>query len=291
MTKTVAWGQYSGIVKIVPPAEWKQSLPPIPSRALADVRIKQPIQQNMLGQAGLFRQTNVEKQKTRPLSIEEWFRKSQDKKFAGPGPKDIDRTVDRDSKEAKELRMREAQEFKRKREETRSKREQALNRKKERQAAAKTAQGGDSADASVADVTMDGVEDEDGGGPSASQNEKGVGAALEGPAEAAEVVERVEENVLAVPPLDPSHESPHSSPDPLAKTPESSADDVPEWYEKFDPARDWLPEGAEPTDYTPEACAAIEKRFWKTMGFGEPSWYGADLLGEQQNAKTSVVAH
>lgn len=42
----------------------------------------------------------------------------------------------------------------------------------------------------------------------------------------------------------------------------------------------WLPADTKPEDYTPEACRELERKFWRTMGLGEPAWYGADLEGE-----------
>ena len=82
-----------------------------------------------------------------------------------------------------------------------------------------------------------------------------------------------------VPPLDPSSSgSAHSSPDPIALTPESES--IPPFYQTFDPASSWLPENTRLEDYSVEACAQMERKFWKGLGVGEPGWYGADLLGE-----------
>ena len=274
MTKTVPWGQYSGIVKVIPPDGWKRTLPPIPSRALANVRIKSPIQQNMLGQAGLFRQTNVEKMKNRPLSIQEWFEKSQDRRFVGPGPKDLDPTLDRDSKAAKEKRAGEEVERKKNRDETRRKRLAATARRTERLAAAARAgveapqpeDGSEGED--QADETQHAEQTEPVDLPAVQQENEGDTIMVAGPP------------VDTVPPLDPSsRHSPQSSPDPLAKTPESNSEAVPEWYETFDFSQAWLPKDTRPEDYTPEACLNLERKFWKTMGLGEPSWYGADLQG------------
>jgi hypothetical protein len=126
VTKTVPWGQYSGIAKIIPPAEWTDALPPISKQTLNDVRIKTPIQQTMLGRSGLFRVTNVEKRRTHPFDVQEWFKKSQSKQFVGPGPKEGDKALDRDSKDAKERRARMLAEAE---QERRQKREAAKRRK------------------------------------------------------------------------------------------------------------------------------------------------------------------
>ena len=82
MTKVDHWGRRSGIVKVIPPKlaplslvpclarprtssltarlsvcrEWVAALPPIDPSAIANIKIKHPIQQNMVGITGLFRQ-------------------------------------------------------------------------------------------------------------------------------------------------------------------------------------------------------------------------------------------
>lgn len=270
VTRTVPWGQYSGIVKIIPPTDWTNTLPPIPASSLANVKIKSPIQQNMLGQAGLFRQTNVEKMKNRPLSIKEWFDKCNNPKFAGPGPKDVDVTLDRDSAAAKQKRAEEEAERKRKKMEMREKRQAAAARRESRRTAS---QAEAKIEESVNGEAEEEIHEED-------QKMEEV-ATKAGQVASAEATTQ-EPEATDVPPLDPSsRHSPQSSPDPLAKTPEStsSVDPTLEWYQNLDLASAWLPKGTSTSDYTPEACAHLERKFWKTLGLGEPGWYGADLQG------------
>ncbi|WWD16757.1 hypothetical protein CI109_101189 [Kwoniella shandongensis] len=245
--KTVPWGQYSGIVKIVPPSSWSSTVPPIPKSSLADVSIRAPIQQNFLGQAGLFRIANVVKNKNRPLSVKEWFEKSNDKKFKGPGPKDGDRTTNRDSKEAMERREKIREEMRKAKLQRAEKRKAAEQRKSERARAATHKE----------EVAV---------------SERANGTESVQDREDASIAE-----IDPVPPLDPSHHSPHSSPDPIATTPDSNPIDP--WYKSFNPTENWLPENTKPEDYTPEACAVLERQFWKNMGLSEPSWYGADMEG------------
>ena len=274
VTKTVPWGQYSGIVKIIPPAEWKRSLPSIPAESLADVKIRSPIQQNMLGQAGLFRATNVEKNKNRPLSVKEWFEKCNNGKFKGPGPKDVDMTLDRDSAAVRTKRAEEAKETKRKKDVMREKRKAAMARKAERKAKQESGACSATRDEETTETTT----------AATDQHEDDVDPT------SLDLIEN------SVPALDPSsHHSPQSSTEESAKTPDSNhaalpdpainethdhpSDPVGDWYKNFNPNRAWLPNDTSPEDYTPEACANLERRFWKTMGLGEPGWYGADLQG------------
>jgi len=273
VTRTVPWGQYSGIVKIVPPAEWSESLPPITKQSLADVRIKSPIQQNMLGQAGLFRATNVEKNKNRPLSIKEWYEKTRDNRWAGPGPMDVDVTRDRDSAAAKAKRREAEEKRKKDRDAAREKRVKAAERREARKRAA--AEPGGHAndqeeldDAQLEELEFNGLDssqvDVDKNGGSSGH------AGLDGDASMADV-----------PALEPhTHHSPLSSrSSPSAKTPESTGPSLEPFYQTFNPETAWLPPNTSASDYTPEACAQMERKFWKTMGLGEPGWYGADLQG------------
>lgn len=217
----------------------------------------------MIGGAGQFRQTNVEKVKNKPLNLQQWFLKSQHKNFAGPGPKDLDRTLDRDSEQARAQRAAE--------EEARQAAKMAKKAKKEESERLKRLKRESEAikaevDADVEDIdavhAKDGVDEaEDEEAPDQADHDEGM---VDGE---------------PVPPLDPSSAiSPPSSSDPLATTPEPEP--IPQWFETFKPTEDWLPQGTRVDDYTPEACATMERKFWKNIGLGEPSWYGADLQGE-----------
>jgi hypothetical protein len=52
------------------------------------------------------------------------------------------------------------------------------------------------------------------------------------------------------------------------------------WYETFDPMSSWLPQDTTLDDYSVEACKELERKFWRGLGSGQSSWYGADLQGE-----------
>ncbi|WVN90424.1 uncharacterized protein L203_105660 [Cryptococcus depauperatus CBS 7841] len=246
--KTTAWGQYSGITKVIPPPEWTTAVPPIQKSSIANVRIIDPIQQNLIGSSGLFRIANVVRNKRRPLTVEEWFKKCKDKKHSGPGPKDVDWVLNRDSKEAQERREKVKEEMKKAREKRRERRQAAEEKKTKK-----------------VDVVDEGIKEES--RPNGTPSEKTrLGAPI------------------------PVLESQAQSVSLTARTKEESIDS---WYASFKPTEDWLPENTRPEDYTADACATLERRFWKNMGLGEPSWYGADMEGSLfMDDKTSWnVAH
>ncbi|KAL2886956.1 DNA damage-responsive transcriptional repressor RPH1 [Ceratocystis lukuohia] len=52
-----SYGMKSGIIKIVPPSEWRESLPPIDD-LVKQVRVRNPIKQDIMGSSGTYRQVN-----------------------------------------------------------------------------------------------------------------------------------------------------------------------------------------------------------------------------------------
>ncbi|ESK85356.1 jumonji family transcription [Moniliophthora roreri MCA 2997] len=86
MKKVECWGMYSGIIKVIPPQEWKDALPPLKDQ-LFNVKIKTPIEQHMLGRAGLFRQQNMEKRKV--MSVREWAELCSQGEFRAPGVEEV----------------------------------------------------------------------------------------------------------------------------------------------------------------------------------------------------------
>ncbi|KAG4303078.1 hypothetical protein PCANB_000666 [Pneumocystis canis] len=55
-----SYGMTTGIVKIIPPNEWLEKLPDYTEK-VKSIRLKNPIEQHIVGNGGCFRQTNVEK--------------------------------------------------------------------------------------------------------------------------------------------------------------------------------------------------------------------------------------
>lgn len=64
------YGMESGIVKIIPPAEWVESLPKMTPEKLESIKIRNPIVQSITGSKGLFVSENMERHRT--YSLPEW---------------------------------------------------------------------------------------------------------------------------------------------------------------------------------------------------------------------------
>ncbi|KAL1653665.1 hypothetical protein SLS61_003813 [Didymella pomorum] len=67
--KVDKYGMKSGIVKVIPPTEWRDSLPDL-QEAVKSIRVKNPITQEFTGQHGVYTGANVEKQ--RSYNLPEW---------------------------------------------------------------------------------------------------------------------------------------------------------------------------------------------------------------------------
>ncbi|KAG8526226.1 uncharacterized protein KY384_000219 [Bacidia gigantensis] len=69
ISKIDNYGMKSGIVKVIPPEEWRDSLPAL-DEAVKTIRVKNPITQEFHGTHGTYTQANVEKQ--RSYNLPQW---------------------------------------------------------------------------------------------------------------------------------------------------------------------------------------------------------------------------
>ncbi|KAL2160149.1 hypothetical protein VTH06DRAFT_1804 [Thermothelomyces fergusii] len=69
MEKVDKYGMKSGIIKIIAPEEWKQSLPPIDD-LIKRIRVREPIKQDIMGSNGTYRQVNILHQRT--YNLRQW---------------------------------------------------------------------------------------------------------------------------------------------------------------------------------------------------------------------------
>ncbi|KAK7981060.1 hypothetical protein PG989_013517 [Apiospora arundinis] len=69
MTKIDEYGMRSGIVKVIPPDEWKNELPELHDM-VKQVRVREPIKQDIMGSNGTYRQVNILHQ--RSYNLPQW---------------------------------------------------------------------------------------------------------------------------------------------------------------------------------------------------------------------------
>ncbi|OAD02245.1 hypothetical protein MUCCIDRAFT_22150, partial [Mucor lusitanicus CBS 277.49] len=65
------YGKQSGIVKIIPPKEWKNQLPKLQQHQINNIKVTKPITQHIIGGRGVFTQTNIEDRKE--YTLQQWY--------------------------------------------------------------------------------------------------------------------------------------------------------------------------------------------------------------------------
>jgi hypothetical protein len=262
MKRIECWGQRSGIVKVIPPKQWyvchvrarmptsttfyrKDALPSVTDK-LAGVKLHHPIEQHMLGRAGLFRQKNVET--TRILSVREWAELCGKDAYRAPGVDDIGfhhappyRLVSRTRRSRKKIQV-------------------ATQPMDQKQPSTSPNFLASPAVTPIippcrleSDELPQSVMSEDAemlyGSTSAHESAKAKGKRKATPRVSRSV--RVAERI--------------------------AKDEA--FMQDFDPDSDWLPPNTTPFDYSPDFCRQLERRFWRTCGMGTTAQYGADMAG------------
>ncbi|KAI1424821.1 hypothetical protein F5Y12DRAFT_750336 [Xylaria sp. FL1777] len=252
MEKIDSYGMKSGIVKIIPPQEWKDKLPALQD-LVKQIRVREPIKQEIMGSNGTYRQVNILHQ--RSYNLPQWrqlcdqsehqppARRGERRAQAPPKPRGISSSTSSISR----------------------RRSAAALSTGGRSTRSKTKRGG--AKGSVADpddrpmtpvsprlaeAVIDSVEQD-------------IGDDIEDDDPIPPTVGRMGGSRQAKP-----KEQSTSARRKYARR-EGSARIDEEAFKDFDYQMDI-------SDYTPERCEELERIYWKTLTYAPPL-YGADVLG------------
>ncbi|EKG19631.1 Transcription factor jumonji/aspartyl beta-hydroxylase [Macrophomina phaseolina MS6] len=255
------YGMKSGIVKVIPPQEWRDSLPNL-DEAVKKIKVKNPITQDFSGSRGQYSQQNVEKQ--RSYNLPEWKALTQQWEHRPPAKRGERRGDQAPPTRTRATRNRESSgtatpaEPGVKRARGRPRKNPAKEVKKER-------------DESTHVIESVEVQPEVPPTPSSPPEEASA----------------VNKKVASL-----QKEAGEETPKPRGRQPKSissrrkhnrgeQADDVDESaFENFN----YRLEGVE--EFTPERCAELEQNYWKTINFGQPL-YGADMPGSLFDESTT----
>ncbi|KAL1642236.1 hypothetical protein SLS58_005576 [Diplodia intermedia] len=258
------YGMKSGIVKVVPPPEWRDSLPNL-SEAVKKIKVKNPITQDFSGSRGQYTQQNVEKQ--RSYNLPEWKALTNQWEHKPPAKRGERRGDVAPPPRTRATRNREAS-VATPPTEPGVKRTRGRPRKNPPKEVKKEVDE----DSSVVE-TVEHMDTQPTVPPTPSSP----------PDEASAVNKKVATLQKA---------AGDGSPKPRGRQPKSissrrkhnrgeTTDDVDE--QAFDDF-DYHLEGVE--EFTPERCAELEQNYWKTINFGQPM-YGADMPGSLFDENTT----
>ncbi|KAI0667355.1 hypothetical protein C8Q78DRAFT_1147524 [Trametes maxima] len=309
MNRVEPWGKCSGIVKIIPPKEWTEALPSVVPQ-LDKVKLKNPIEQHMLGQGGLFQQQNIEKR--RMMSVREWAEMCAKEDLRAPGVDDIGLHAratnaaakkrprrgrkNRDSETVEPDLYPDAVAIKQEEDDEMGPEAAAKtlvsppnsNRTLSPEQAVEHTQVGTSATAAdqlvPTPAKVEAAETTEPRHPLAEEEEEED----ENPKQ--EEADQIEEE--DVKPKSRGRRAPKTREAREAMITER-ADKDREFLRSFDPLTAWLPPKTDNASYTTEFCKELERRYWRNCGFGKPAWYGADMQGSLFTDETTAwnVAH
>lgn len=295
MNKVEVWGMRSGIVKVIPPKQWSDSLPPLTDQ-LASVKLKSPIEQHMFGHGGLFRQQNIEKR--RVFSVREWAELCNKDDRRAPGADSVDLRHARRAAPPPPPKSR------------------AKRGERTRGDGIKAEFAGPVA-VPVLDkvvdnaVASDTVPKSPNTPPLDGDSKISIPPADAGLSPADPQSEQPAD-VASLPTPERSREEEESDDDGQDEKPQhakakrkwqtremreahlaerAAADAI--FLKSFNPKTDWLPPHTRLEDYTPEFCKTLERQYWRNCGFGTPAMYGADMEGSlfTDQTKSWNVAH
>ena len=261
-------------------------MPPL-NPQLASVKLKNPIEQHMLGHGGLFRQQNVEKR--RVFSVREWAELCRKEDRRAPSVDDIGLHYARRAAPPPPPKSR--------------------AKKGERKKASDAAKAASAGPVSTS-LVCDEVDDNNNAASSTDVPTSPKSPSANGDSK----VSDPPVNVSACDsPLEPTADVPSPpTPERLREEEEENTDeddrrdDKPhstkpkrKWQTRemreahlaeraaadavfmgsFNPLTDWLPPNTRLEDYTPDFCKDLERRYWRNCGFGAPAMYGADMEG------------
>lgn len=251
------YGMKSGIVKVIPPKEWRDSLPNL-DEAVKKIKVKNPITQDFSGSRGQYTQQNVEKQ--RSYNLPDWKALTQQWEHQPPAKRGERRGGD----QAPPTRTRASRARDSNRSETPT--EPGVKRARGRPRKNPPKEVKKEVEESVLD-------------DSSADKPETLPEVPPTPSSPPEEVSAVNKKVATL-----QKETGSESPKPRGRQPKSissrrkhnrgeTADEVDDKaFENFD----YHLEGVE--DFTPERCAELEQNYWKTINFGQPM-YGADMPG------------
>ncbi|KAI1156612.1 hypothetical protein F4825DRAFT_403397 [Nemania diffusa] len=257
MEKIDSYGMKSGIVKIIPPQEWKDKLPALDD-LVKQIRVREPIKQEIMGSNGTYRQVNILHQ--RSYNLPQWRQLCDQSEHQPPARRGERRAQAASKPKGGPSTL------------LGSKRRAASSSASGRSTRSKTKKNGVKNSGTELDERPMTPVSPRFAEPVIDSVEQDIGDDIEDDDPIPPIVGRMGGSRQAKP-----KEQTTSARRKYARR-EGSAKIDEEAFKDFDYQMDI-------SDYTPERCEELERIYWKTLTYAPPL-YGADVLGTLFNETT-----
>lgn len=258
MNKVNSYGMKSGIIKIIPPQEWKDKQPPLDD-LIKHVRVREPIKQDIMGTNGTYRQVNI--LHGRSYNVPQWRQLCEQSEHQPPARRG-------------------------------ERRANADKPKPRRQPAPKPA------DSSAPKTRGRGRSGRGRGRPARRGEEERPMTPVSPKPESLEDKDEIVDSVEQDPSVDVAADEPPAAPGRMgASRPSKSNTQSVSARRKYSRREGsaMIDEAAfkdfdykmDISDYTPERCEELERAYWKTLTYAAPL-YGADMMGSLFDDRTET---
>jgi hypothetical protein len=260
MGKVDSYGMKSGIIKIIPPEEWKAAQPPLDD-LVKQVRVREPIKQDIMGSNGTYRQVNI--LHGRSYNVPQWRQlceKSEHQPPARRGERRAHAEVPKATRPKTTVSKASEPSTPKKRGRGRPAKGKGKNAKVKDEERPMTPVSPKAEPADHKDEVLTSVEKETNEGTSATETKpapRRMGGVKPQQAKTQSVSARRK----------------------FSKR-EGSAMIDDEAFKDFDYQLDTM-------EYTPERCEELERSYWKTLTYAQPL-YGADMMGTLFDERTEI---
>ncbi|PTB63798.1 hypothetical protein BBK36DRAFT_1126137 [Trichoderma citrinoviride] len=261
MTKVDSYGMKSGIIKIIPPAEWLDAQPPLDD-LVKQIRVREPIKQDIMGSNGTYRQVNI--LHGRSYNIPQWRQLCEQSEHQPPARRGERRANADKPKPARRPAAPKPANTTTTTPRTRGRGRPPKNRARQR----KNEESRPMTPVSPK-VEAEGAEDE-----VMDSIEKELGTEVDYEDDPQPTVRRMG----GVRPAKPKIQSTSARRKYSRREGSAVIDEAA--FKDFDYRMDI-------SDYTPERCEELERVYWKTLTYAQPL-YGADLMGTLFDDRTEI---
>jgi hypothetical protein len=258
MSKVNSYGMKSGIIKIIPPQEWKDKQPPLDD-LIKHVRVREPIKQDIMGSNGTYRQVNI--LHGRSYNVPQWRQLCEQSEHQPPARRGERRANTDKPKPRRQAAPKPAEQPSTPKKRGKAKRGRGRPRKK-------------------------------------GNDERPMTPVSPKPEASTEQDEEVVDSVEKDPGTDVDPDEPSAAPGRMgASRPSKSKTQTVSARRKYSRREGsaMIDEAAfkdfdyrmDISDYTPERCEELERSYWKTLTYAAPL-YGADMMGTLFDDRTET---